>query len=99
VGVRPGEKLFEELTYTGENFVPTAHTKIRRFLCRPADLAQLRETLQRLRAKADAAEPEELKNELRQAIPEYAPRLLPNRRGLSAQGLRGAGFAPNPQSA
>lgn len=28
-GIRPGEKLFEELLIEGENFAPTAHTKIR----------------------------------------------------------------------
>src|SRR5204862_7296339 len=26
-GIRPGEKLFEELSHRGENFAPTTHTK------------------------------------------------------------------------
>jgi len=41
-GLRPGEKLFEELTQKGENFAPTTHPKICRFVSQPADLTQLR---------------------------------------------------------
>jgi FlaA1/EpsC-like NDP-sugar epimerase len=31
VGLRPGEKLFEEIAFDGENMVPTYHEKIRIF--------------------------------------------------------------------
>jgi len=31
VGLRPGEKLFEELSFEGENIVPTSHEKIKIF--------------------------------------------------------------------
>jgi hypothetical protein len=34
-GVRPGEKLFEELSHEKENFVPTAHRKIFCFISEP----------------------------------------------------------------
>src|SRR6266550_3127411 len=50
IGIRPGEKLFEELSHRGENFVPTSHPKICRFISQPAELADIRHTLQHLRA-------------------------------------------------
>jgi FlaA1/EpsC-like NDP-sugar epimerase len=75
IGLRPGEKLFEELTYKGENFAPTTHSKICRFVSPPADLAQLRGRLERLRAELHQLGPERIKLELQAAIPEYTPYL------------------------
>src|SRR5207248_9596081 len=49
IGVRPGEKLFEEITHTGENFAPTTHSKICRFISRPMDLLEVRKTSNQLR--------------------------------------------------
>jgi FlaA1/EpsC-like NDP-sugar epimerase len=74
-GLRPGEKLFEELTHKGENFAPTTHAKICRFVSQPADLAQLCKTLARFRSGLDQLEPEQIKLELKDAIPEYTPYL------------------------
>jgi FlaA1/EpsC-like NDP-sugar epimerase len=73
IGIRPGEKLFEELSHTGENFAPTTHPKIRRFISQPADLAQIRDTLQDLRVKLHQAAPDQIKLMLQQAVPEYTP--------------------------
>ncbi|HVV70935.1 MAG TPA: nucleoside-diphosphate sugar epimerase/dehydratase, partial [Verrucomicrobiae bacterium] len=73
VGVRPGEKLFEELVRDGEDFVPTTHPKILRFVSPPSYLPRLRITLRRLRANLYQLRPEEAKIALRRAIPEYAP--------------------------
>ncbi len=74
-GVRPGEKLFEELRQNGEDFAPTTHSKIFRFVSQPADLACIQKTLHILRAHLDHAGAEELKRLLRLAVPEYAPDL------------------------
>jgi FlaA1/EpsC-like NDP-sugar epimerase len=74
-GLRPGEKLFEELTHKGENFAPTTNPKICRFVSQPADLAQLCKTLARFRAGLDQLAPEQIKLELKDAIPEYTPYL------------------------
>src|ERR1035437_6207067 len=73
IGIRPGEKLFEELSHTGENFAPTTHPKICRFISQPVGLAQIRNTLQRLRAQLDRAEPDEIKRLLRDVLPVFAP--------------------------
>jgi FlaA1/EpsC-like NDP-sugar epimerase len=79
-GVRPGEKLFEEVTRKGENFAPTTHPKIFRFLSQPADLAQIRKTLQNLRANLHQFEADGLKLMLKEAVPDYEPYLAPDKR-------------------
>ncbi|MDR3412357.1 MAG: nucleoside-diphosphate sugar epimerase/dehydratase [Formivibrio sp.] len=81
-GVRPGEKLFEEVTRKGENFAPTTHAKIFRFLSEPAELAQIRATLENLRANLHLFDANETKMILKRAVPEYEP-FLPsdNRNG------------------
>jgi FlaA1/EpsC-like NDP-sugar epimerase len=76
VGIRPGEKLFEEIAYRDENLTPTSHPKIRRFLSQPADLGQVRETLQRLRANLHQTEADQFKRLLQQSVPEYSPHFL-----------------------
>ncbi len=40
-GLRPGEKLYEELNHNTENMTPTSHAKIMRFIGAPQSLAQL----------------------------------------------------------
>ena len=79
-GVRPGEKLFEEVTRKGENFAPTTHPKIFRFLSQPADLAQFRQTLQNLRDNLHLLEANELKAMLKKAVPDYKPSPVPDNR-------------------
>jgi FlaA1/EpsC-like NDP-sugar epimerase len=73
VGIRPGEKLFEELNHTGENFAPTTHPKICRFICEPASLPKLQAILQGLKASLHNKSSDQLKQLLREAIPDYIP--------------------------
>jgi FlaA1/EpsC-like NDP-sugar epimerase len=72
-GLRPGEKLFEELSYQGENYAATNHPKIMRFYSHPLPLAEVRAILAELEAELHQAEPERLKLLLKKAIPEYQP--------------------------
>ena len=72
-GVRPGEKLYEEVTCQGENYVPTGHPKIRRFIGPPAPLEQVRRTLWNLRGQLHQAGADQLKLFLKEAVPEYTP--------------------------
>ncbi len=44
-GVRPGEKLFEELVYLGENLAPTSHRSIRVWRTAPADPGTIQEVI------------------------------------------------------
>jgi FlaA1/EpsC-like NDP-sugar epimerase len=75
VGLRPGEKLLEELSYKGENVLPTNHPKIMRFVSRPISLAEAQEKLRVLTADMYALDPNQLKLRLKQAVPEYQPYL------------------------
>src|SRR5207302_9313742 len=41
-GLRPGEKLFEELSYAGEKITPTRHPKIMQLRCEPLPFQKVR---------------------------------------------------------
>jgi FlaA1/EpsC-like NDP-sugar epimerase len=75
-GLRPGEKLFEELCYEGENVVPTRHPKINRLvITNPAPLQQVKHALNELVWQSDLLAPDQLKCLLKWAVPEYRPQL------------------------
>ena len=71
-GLRPGEKLFEELLLDGENVEETPHRKI--FIGKPEVLTmeELEAALERLRTVLDR-DPEELRQVLREVVPTYRP--------------------------
>lgn len=78
-GLRPGEKLYEELITQGEGIVKTAHEKIM-VLKRDghgADAAEgdrnVRAQIDRLAAAAATFEPERIKAALKEIATEYAP--------------------------
>ena len=71
-GLRPGEKLFEELRHVGEEFSPTAHPRITRFLARPLPYDQLDNLLARVRELA-FADRDSCKLGIRELVPEYTP--------------------------
>ncbi|MFO1496818.1 MAG: nucleoside-diphosphate sugar epimerase/dehydratase [Verrucomicrobiota bacterium] len=75
VGLRPGEKLFEELSYKGENITPTNHPKIMRFVTQPAAIDEVRQQLQDLASRLHEIEPNQLKTLLKKIVPEYQPYL------------------------
>jgi len=73
VGLRPGEKLFEELSHKGENISSTHHEKIMRFVCKPESIDKLRKDFQDLQNLLDETEGNDLKRQLKRLIPEYHP--------------------------
>ncbi len=72
-GLRPGEKLYEELSHGGENITPTLHPKIMRFVSSPASFQDLEPQLRELADRIHVAAPNELKLLLQKVIPEYQP--------------------------
>lgn len=72
-GMRPGEKLFEELSIDGENVSRTAHPKIGITRKRPEDFARVCAGIQRLVDIVDTGTSEEIRQELRRVVPEYTP--------------------------
>src|ERR1043166_1859660 len=57
-GLRPGEKLYEELSYEGENITPTRHPKIMRLVCDPLPLARVRAVMDELLLQVDRLDPD-----------------------------------------
>ncbi len=74
-GLRPGEKLFEELRYLRGNTADTAHPRIKRLTSEPVALRDVRTRLGWLNSQLHAASPDELKLMLKQVLPEYTPAL------------------------
>lgn len=71
-GLRPGEKLFEELRHTDETHGATAHPRIFKLLNQdaPGDLAAW---LANLEAAAAQTDPADVKRSMKQLVPEYTP--------------------------
>lgn len=75
VGLRPGEKLFEELSYKGENITPTTHPKILRFVTEPRPLDEVQQDFEELAGNLHEMEPNQFKMVLKRIVPEYQPYL------------------------
>jgi FlaA1/EpsC-like NDP-sugar epimerase len=73
VGLRPGEKLFEELSYPAESHSPTAHPKIMRFTRAARPLPEMQAALHSLEREALSADPDHVRALLRLVVPEYEP--------------------------
>lgn len=76
-GVRPGEKLFEELNLPGELVAPTSHPRIRVWKLPPVDAAAATAMLADLREVADAPRARVVEA-LQRWVPEYVPTPLAN---------------------
>lgn len=72
-GLRPGEKLYEELSHKGENVTPTTHPKILRFVAEPEQFDRVAKMLEEMHQELHSAEPAQLKMMLKKAVPEYQP--------------------------
>jgi len=70
-GMRPGEKLFEELALTGEDMQPTRHPKIGIWKNVPPDEASLNGAIDRLLAAADGEDYQQIIRLIKEAVPEY----------------------------
>jgi FlaA1/EpsC-like NDP-sugar epimerase len=73
VGLRPGEKLFEELSHRGENLLPTTHPKIMRFVSRPMPFALIQDQVQELEEGLGRWDASELRLALQSCVHEYRP--------------------------
>jgi len=71
-GMRPGEKLFEELRMTGEDMQPTRHPKIGVWLNQPAEEELLNQTIEELLALAnDPDNHRKIVQTIKKIVPEY----------------------------
>jgi FlaA1/EpsC-like NDP-sugar epimerase len=72
-GLRPGEKLHEELITEGEGIVRTPHEKIFVLKGTACDLTQLTQKIEELTKLAHEQDARGIKSKLKEIIPEYQP--------------------------
>jgi FlaA1/EpsC-like NDP-sugar epimerase len=77
-GLRPGEKLYEELLADAEHTLPTPHPKLRVAKARVPENGGLSEEVLDWVTSAQDPEPEAVRARLRAWIPEYAPARNPS---------------------
>jgi FlaA1/EpsC-like NDP-sugar epimerase len=73
IGLRSGEKLWEELTMEGENILPTAHTKINVFDSVQVGIETIQQWLRELEKIISTNDDSRLFNHLQRLVPEYRP--------------------------
>jgi FlaA1/EpsC-like NDP-sugar epimerase len=79
-GIRPGEKLYEELSLDEENATRTRHPRIYIGNKMPCALSELRTQLDELNRRADLGDDEAMREMFREIVPEYgqpAPEPMP----------------------
>ena len=73
IGLRPGEKLYEELITDGEGLSPTSHEKILVLRKEPCDLNWLEVKIEELVQLACKQDTVGIKKKLKEILPEYEP--------------------------
>jgi len=73
IGLRPGEKLYEELLTEGENVLPTRHEKIMVLKGIECDLNQLSAQINELVFFAAEQDKTRIISKLKEIVPEYTP--------------------------
>lgn len=74
-GLRPGEKMFEELNYGSEELQTTAHDRIFRLTTTAPSLERVNACFSELRASFTRLTTDELKLEMTRLVPEYTPQV------------------------
>ena len=75
IGLRPGEKLYEELITKGEGIVETSHEKIVVLRGTNGNAEQLKAQIDELLNLAGNCDSLQIKNKLKEMLPEYSPQL------------------------
>lgn len=74
-GLKPGEKLFEELQHNTEQHLPTCHSRIMHFVSVVDPCVASRMAIEEIEPFLDGLSPNDLKRNLKAVIPEYEPYL------------------------
>lgn len=72
-GIRPGEKLFEELRTEGEDIEPTVHPKVLVWAHQPVPWDRVQEMMQEFEALKNSPDRDAILRALKRAVPEYEP--------------------------
>jgi FlaA1/EpsC-like NDP-sugar epimerase len=73
IGLRPGEKLYEELITVGEGIVPTSHEKIMVLRGEACDQEFVNGAVDELASMAYEQDVEGIIRKLKEIVPEYSP--------------------------
>ena len=73
IGLRPGEKLYEELITDGEDIIPTRHEKIMALQGAECNLQMLNGKIDELLQLSGQQAANDIKIKLKQIVPEYRP--------------------------
>ena len=98
-GMRPGEKLYEEINLSEENATKTRHPRIWIGRSAVTDLARVGALVDRLLKVAQRADPAALRRDLRSVVPEYTPTLGDRAEAVANRPERPAGRESVPESA
>src|ERR1700733_5014404 len=99
-GLRPVEKLFEELNLQNEHFMPTAHGKILSYLSPfSADLKVMRVALEELRQISERRDVARLVLYLKELIPDYNPGSQLLKLAITATETQALALSPNHSAA
>jgi FlaA1/EpsC-like NDP-sugar epimerase len=71
IGLRPGEKLYEELVTEGEGIVNTSHDKIMVLKGAACELNILNGRLERMKRLMEAQDGDGIRSALKEILPEY----------------------------
>jgi FlaA1/EpsC-like NDP-sugar epimerase len=72
-GIRPGEKLYEELQTFEESIIPTQHKKVRIFTGPVMSYEEMKGSIETLRQICAARDVTQLLLQLKEIVPEYNP--------------------------
>lgn len=95
-GIRPGEKMFEELSTDAEQAVKTRHPKIFIGRVKPHEWSEIQQNVERLLEVADGVDVDRLRVALADLVPEYG-RAHPPKRTTSPGGERALSDGPDEQ--
>jgi len=82
IGVRPGEKLFEELRTDTEDIEPTVHPKVNVWKSRQTQWTWVEQAIEKLDGLTNCPDRQPVVDAFRELIPEYEP-LNPPKRSFS----------------
>jgi FlaA1/EpsC-like NDP-sugar epimerase len=71
IGLRPGEKLYEELITEGEGIVSTSHKKIMVLKGTPCDMSILNGRLELMKGLMERQDGDGIRHALKEVLPEY----------------------------
>ena len=72
-GLRPGEKLHEEIQHFSENLDKTEHPRIQLYTSTPRQLAEVEQWMEMIKPQLHSLDKVSLKQEIQKLVPEYTP--------------------------